>query len=395
MLQGDKICGTPLDYDYAILELLPPFLGDQCRLVRRLTEPSSRLYIRVNTFKITPEKYLDALNGQGYSFYQDEEVSEALWTKVEGPLPFKRYEKIVIADKRAAESVLMGSDLYVPGVLKARNVSVGDHVTIVAPNNIPVGSGIALKNERDLPILKKLSREGRKTGVFVKVTEPMYRSVRVSELPGYSEGLSYGQGLPSMYVARLLDPEPGDKIIDLTAAPGGKVSHIAQLAGPHGKIVAVDRPSKLARLKETLNRLGVKWIKIIGHDARYLHIDFPSLAGAFDKAVVDPPCTNLGVIPKVMEKKTIVDVGNLARYQFQLIKASRELLRRGGTLIYSVCTLTTPETVSQVSRILDLGFEPVDVPGWVKKPIVYGNMVWFSPLIHGVPGFFIALLRKK
>ena len=387
LLKGNGTCGTPLHYEYKLLEAIPPVLGDTCRLIQRLTAPARRLYIRVNTLRVSVEEYLEVLRREGIVMRRDEEIPEALWAPVEGPLPFNIYDKRVVADKRASESVLMGSDLYAPGVLEARGVRPGDKVTIYSPNGIPVGSGVALMGERDL-------RPGRKHGLFVRLTEPMYRSVRVGDLPGRDEGLFYGQGLPSMYVARLLEPGSGERIIDLTAAPGGKVSHIAQLAGPKSRIVAVDRRSKTSLLRRTLTRLGAGWVEVIGHDARYLPVDYPSLEESFDKAVLDPPCSNLGVIPKVYDSKSMADSANLARYQVQLARSAYRLLRKGGVLAYSVCTLSEVETEAQARAFEELGFELVEPPSWARRPIRSGGGLFFSPLIHGVTGFYIALLRK-
>ncbi|MEB3806228.1 MAG: 16S rRNA methyltransferase [Desulfurococcales archaeon] len=290
----------------------------------------------------------------------------------------------------------MGSDLYVPGVLKASGIARGDRVTVYSPNNIPLGSGVAMIDSKTLHELKKKAHRGARLGVFVKLTEPMYKSVRVAELPGAREGLVYGQSLPSMYVARLLDPRPGEKVIDLTAAPGGKVSHVAQLAGRDSVIVAVDRRSKVERLRKTLETLGIDWVRVLGADSRYLHVDHPSLQESFDKALLDPPCSNLGVIPKVMDERSHRDSRNLALYQYQLAKAASKLLRKNGLLAYSVCTLTYTEAEAQAQRIAEeLGFEVLAPPKWARKPLRTSHGLWFSPLHHGVTGFYISILKKK
>ncbi len=398
MLRGDKTCGTPLEYEHWILESLVPVAGDACGLVKRLTQPSSRLYVRVNTLRVGVEDYLEVLETRGLRFERDEEIPEAIWAPVTGPHRFRVYPKRVVADKRAAESVLMGSDLYAPGVLDARGVEPGDKVTITAPNGVPVGSGTAVESWKRLKPLVDEARRHRRSarlGVFVKVDEPMYRAPRTGDLPGIGEGLVYGQSLPSMYVARLLDPQPGESIIDLTAAPGGKVSHVAALAGPESRIVAVDRPGKARRLAETLRRLGATWVRVVSADSRYLVEDHPSLEGKFDKVIVDPPCTNLGVIPKVMDSRGRRDVRNLADYQFQILRTAARLARKGGLVSYSVCTLTAPETTGQSARVVDeLGLEPVEPPRWARRPIRTGWGVLFSPTLHGVTGFYIALFRR-
>lgn len=351
--------------------------------------------MRVNTLKTSVEDYLRRLKESGYLFERDEDIPEALWVKVEGPFRIQSMEKKVVADKRAAENVMMGSDLYIPGVVDPGRVVKGDVVTIVAPNGIPVANGIAVRSYREVLEAKRRKHRGR-LGVFVKVTESIYRSVRIGDLPGLSDGLAYGQSVSSMYVARLLNPQPGESIIDLTAAPGGKISHVAQLAGPHSNLVAVDRPSKAGKLRENLNRLGATWVKVLEADSRYLTLDYPSLAGKFDKAILDPPCTNLGVIPKVMDSRSHRDSRNLAQYQFQLAKTAARLLRKNGILAYSVCTLTYTESEAQARRIADeLGFEPIEPEFKTRRPIRSNYDFWLSPLLHGVTGFYISIMKKK
>ncbi len=399
MLEGPHTCRTPLRYDYRLLESIPPVAGPTCSLVRRLTAPPSRLYIRVNTLRVDPGEYLDMLRSLGLPFHRDEEIPEALWAPVEGPLRFPIFDKKVVADKRAAESVLMGSDLYAPGVLEARGVEPGDHVTIVAPNGVPVGSGVAVASwKRMKPLVEEARRAGHpaRLGVFVRVEWPMYRAPRVHDLPGYSEGLFYGQSLPSMYVARLLDPRPGEVIVDVTAAPGGKVSHAAQLAGPGARVIAVDRRSKEERLRSELERLGLGWVEVVSGDSRRVHRLLPGLEGKVDKVILDPPCTNLGVIPKVLDEKSHRDAAALARYQFSLARAAARLLRPGGVMAYSVCTVTSWEAEAQTARVAEeLGLEVLEPPDWARRPLRTGWGLRFSPLVHGVTGFYIALLRKR
>jgi len=399
VLRGPYSCGTPLRYDHKLLEMIPPVVGETCRLVQRLTAPSSRYYVRVNTLRAEPGEVLDALREAGYGFRRDEEIPEALWAPVEGPLPFSLDGKRVVVDKKAAESVMTGSPLYAPGVLVAKGVVEGDPVTVYGPNGVPVAAGTALMSwKRVKPLIDAARREKRRArlGVFARIDEPMYRSPRAQDLPGWEQGLIYGQSLPSMYVARLLDPQPGETIIDMTAAPGGKVGHAAQLAGPEARIIAVDRPSKAARLRETLERLGLGWVEVLGADSRYLTRDYPSLAGSADKVILDPPCTNLGVIPKVDDRRTAKDAANLASYQWQMIREAHKLLRKGGILSYSVCTLTAVEAEAQAIRAVEeLGFEPVEPPGWARRPLRTAAGLRFSPLLHGLTGFYIVLLRKR
>ncbi len=384
------LCGTKLRYDAGLSEDLEASSGPLCSLLKSLTRPPRRLYIRVNTIKISVEEMLTILEESGYEFKVDEDIPEALWHPVEGPLEWELKGKKVVSDKIAAESVLMGSDLYAPGVIDADSVEPGDEVVIVAPDGTPVGGGIAVMSHTEII--------NRRRGLAVRVTKPLWRAPRTGDLPGRKEGLFYGQSIASMHVARVLDPKPGWTIVDMTAAPGGKVSHVAQLTGPKARIVAVDRPSKTGKLKENLERLGITWVEVVAGDSRRLTRLYPGLEGRVDAVIIDPPCTNLGVIPKVFDNKSMADAVKLARYQWGFIAEAAKLLKPGGILSYSTCTLTSVENEAQAIRALEeLGFRLLHVSEWGVKPRKArwnGIGVRFEPHKAPVTGFFITLLEK-
>ncbi len=386
------ICGTPLEYDHGLIERLEPVLGSPsslCRELSALLAPTSRLYVRVNTLKVNVDEYLGLLREQGLRFERDPDVPEAIWHPVEGPLEVPVYDVKVVVDKRAAESVLMGSDLYAPGVVYApRSLRPGVRVTIVSENGVIVGSGVAVMGYDDIRRVRQ--------GLAVKVTNPRFKAPRVRDLPGFEEGLVYGQSLPSMVAVKLLDPKPGDIIVDLTAAPGGKVGYAAQLAGPGSRVLAVDRPSKVGKLRDNLKRLGLEWVEVIAGDSRRLPGPLSGLKGKVDKVIVDPPCSNLGVRPKVYDKRGLKDVIAASRYQRGFIDAAAQLVRPGGRVLYSVCTLTWEEAEANVEYAESLGLKPVDPPRWAVKRArpAYGG-IRFRPAEHGTPGFYIAVLEKR
>ncbi|BAN90178.1 RsmB/NOP family class I SAM-dependent RNA methyltransferase [Aeropyrum camini] len=381
------LCGTSISYDSGLAEVLEASSGPLCSLLSSLERPPPRIYVRVNTLKVGVDRYLEMLRGAGLEFRVDEDIPEAIWHPVEGPLSWEFRGKRVVADKVASESVLMGSDLYAPGVLHAKGVERGDEVVVVAPNGRVVGGGVAVMSWREM------RRSGR--GLAVRVTKPIYRAPRVSELPGFREGLVYGQSITSMYVARALDPRPGWTVVDMNAAPGGKVSHVAQLAGRGARIIAIDRPSKVARLRETLERLGAGWVRVVGGDSRRASSLLPGLAGRVDAILVDPPCTNIGVIPKVFDVKTLRDSASAHRYQWMFVEEAWRLLRRGGVLAYSTCTLSSLENELIAARAEELGFRLTW--SWGVRPSRgrRGRLGFrWEPHRDATPGFFLALLEK-
>ena len=377
--------------ELGVLARIPPVLGHPCRVLEELISPPRRLYVRVNTARISVDKYIALTGSLGVELWRDEEVPCAVWAPVEGPFEPRRYRGRVVADKRASESVLMGSDLYAPGVIMAGGFERGDKVSIYSPNGIHVGSGVAVMGPEEMVRSRR--------GLAVRVDEPVYRSVRVHDLPGHGEGLIYGQSVTSMYVGLLVEPRTGDIIVDLNAAPGGKVSHIAQRAmegGEKPRIIAVDRRSKELLLRANLERLGLDSIvEVRSGDSRRITRWMPGLAGKASVVLVDPPCSNLGVRPKVYEEKRAKDIANYVMYQRGFLREAARLLRPGGLLIYSTCTLTASENQgNRAWAIEELGLEPADPSMPLERPVRAGRgELLFSPL-QGTPGFYIALLRR-
>ncbi|MGC9071887.1 MAG: PUA domain-containing protein, partial [Acidilobus sp.] len=277
-------------YDAPLLEDLTAVSKVSLRsLLDSLARPPRRYYVRVNAVKADPEHVVRRLNERGLDFRLDDEVSYALYVEVKGPYKVDLVGKTVVADERSAESVYVGSDLYAPGVLRAEGVRKGDEVTVVNPDGIPVGSGVALMDWREVLSVKR--------GIAVKVERSVYLAPKLGGLPEVSEGLIYSQNVPSMWAVILAEPKPGEFIVDMNAAPGGKASLAAILAGPTAKVIAFDRESKVEKLRRNLLNMGIDWVTVIGGDSRYASSTL-GVRESVDLVLIDPPCTNLGVIPK-------------------------------------------------------------------------------------------------
>lgn len=374
-----------LVYDQGLLEALNAVSRRGLRsLLESLLRPPRRFYLRVNTLKADTSTVLELLSTSGARFYADEQLPYAVWTDVRGPFKVDLHDKVVVADKRSAESVYVGSDLYGPGVLKAEGVRPGDEVTIVTIDGRPVAEGLAVMDGKEMAEHKK--------GVAVKVTKSVYVTPKVRELPGFNEGLIYSQSLPSMWAVAIASPLPGETIVDFNAAPGGKTSLAAQLAGRKSRIIAIDRISKVGRLKDNLIKLGADWVNVIGGDSRRAST-LLNMEGKADLVLIDPPCTNLGVVPKLYDTKSLVDAVTLSRYQRQFISEAWKILRLGGRLVYSTCTLTDLENEANIIFATELGFDVVKPYPMPKEASYNGLGLRFSPE-DGHPGFFISLMVK-
>jgi len=160
--------------------------------------------------------------------------------------------------------------------------------------------------------------------------------------PGYAAGAFTPQSRASQLVAPLLDPRPGERVLDLCAAPGGKTTHLAALMGDEGEIVAVEKhPGRARALEVTARRMHASSVRVVVGDATAFRDD-----DGFDRVLLDPPCSGLGTLrshPDLRFRVTPRAVALLAAGQDALLAAARRALRPGGRLVYSVCTISPAE----------------------------------------------------
>jgi 16S rRNA (cytosine967-C5)-methyltransferase len=164
----------------------------------------------------------------------------------------------------------------------------------------------------------------------------------VFSTPEWASGAIMAQSRSSMHVARTVDPQPGEHVLDLCAAPGGKTTHLAALMANEGELVAVERHEGRANaLRETCARMHASIVDVRVGDAKD-----PPVQGAFDRVLVDPPCTGLGTLrshPDLRWRVAPSSVERLAAEQDAILAAARRHLKPGGRLVYSVCTLSPGE----------------------------------------------------
>jgi 16S rRNA (cytosine967-C5)-methyltransferase len=156
-----------------------------------------------------------------------------------------------------------------------------------------------------------------------------------------AEGAIWPQSRASMLPARLLAPEPGMRVLDLCAAPGGKSGQLAALMGDRGRLVCVERhPGRAAALERTLASQGITCAEVAVADA----LDFGE--DGFDRILLDPPCSGLGVLagrPDARWRRTVEAAQEVALLQRRMLDHARRLLAPGGRLVYSVCTIRRDE----------------------------------------------------
>jgi len=164
----------------------------------------------------------------------------------------------------------------------------------------------------------------------------------------WRRGAYVAQSRASMLVARALDPQPGERVLDLCAAPGGKTTHLAALMRDEGEIVAVERHAGRAEaLRRTCERTRAQQVAVTVGDAARFTADEP-----FDRVLVDPPCSGLGTLqghPDLRWRSSPEAIERLARTQRAILRAGVAALRPGGALVYSACTLSPRENEEQAA----------------------------------------------
>jgi 16S rRNA (cytosine967-C5)-methyltransferase len=207
---------------------------------------------------------------------------------------------------------------------------------------------------------------------------------------GYFSVQDESTGLPVL----LLDVKPGQRVLDLCAAPGGKTGLLAEYMKNEGELVAIDKfESRLDLLIKNMDRLGVAILKTHAVDA----LEFAD-EEKFDRVLVDVPCTGLGTLtkkPDIKWRRDLGDILKLSNTQTQLLNKGASLLKPGGYLVYSTCTIEPEENFNIIEKFLveNSRFELVK-PGNIKEELLdsHGAVQTF-PHIHGIDGSFAAKLK--
>ena len=214
----------------------------------------------------------------------------------------------------------------------------------------------------------------------------------LASLPSFQQGAFYIQDPSTLLAVEWLDPQPGERILDLCAAPGGKTSYIAQRMRNEGLLVALDsNPNRLRLLRQNVRRLGITCAQIEQTD------DTPTASPAktvppvepllFDRVLVDAPCSNTGAMRRRVELRWRVRPDELRRLQTAQIKLLRRAITRlqiGGILVYSTCSLEPEENSEVVRTVLE------SAPEFELE-----RERLLSPIQNGVDGAYVAVLRRR
>ena len=251
---------------------------------------------------------------------------------------------------------------------------------------------------------EQLTRSLEEEGAAVAVSDNLPESVEIMELPAsiselwsYKEGWFQVQDESSMLASHILDPQPGETVMDVCAAPGGKTTHIAELMQDKGKVLAFDRDKRrLPLITESCRRLGITIVEAAEADARNL-----DGYGRVDRVLADVPCTGLGVLRRRIEtrwRRTPDELKTFPETQYAILANAARHVKPGGALVYCACTIEPEENQHVVARFLEkrprfqvqsvLPFLPAELQS--EKIVSPEGYMQIYPHLHGMDGFFAA-----
>ena len=198
----------------------------------------------------------------------------------------------------------------------------------------------------------------------------------------WRRGAIMGQSRGSMAVARTVDPQPGERVLDLCAAPGAKTTHLAALMADRGEIVAVERhPGRARALARTCERMGARSVRVERADAARHRS-----GSLFGRVLLDPPCSGLGTLqsrPDVRWRTGPTQIAQLAQLQRRMLESAAGATAPQGRLVYSVCTISAAETTGVIEAFLD------EHPDFVLE-----EATQLLPHRERTDGFYIGRLRR-
>jgi 16S rRNA (cytosine967-C5)-methyltransferase len=268
---------------------------------------------------------------------------------------------------------------------------------LIASNEVP---GVALRPNPARTTPEELRDElvaagvEVETGALVPDALVARRLGDPSTLGPVADGRATPQDQASQAIVHFLAPQRGDRVLDVAAAPGGKATAVGELVGPEGLVVAADvHAGRLGLVCAASQRLGLANVHAVAGDGRRL----PLVDAAFDRVLVDAPCSGLGVLRRRAEARWRIEesaIDALAIVQLELVLAAAAVVRPGGLLVYSVCTVTAAETLSVADQAVAglPEFAPVAPPAAAWRP--WGPGALLLPQDAGTDGMFVLGLRR-
>ncbi|XP_052753266.1 tRNA (cytosine(72)-C(5))-methyltransferase NSUN6 isoform X2 [Galleria mellonella] len=363
-----------------------------------LTKPPKYTIFRVNKLKqfnceelkkifITQSKKLNINEIPNIYFLKPDCLIIEQWSS---DIQFENAEKEIIVDVSCAAAVLRGAHVFAPGVMGLpANLQLGERVDIYADMDGQCKRGLKVKyNGKKMYVgtgyLKMLrcdlfDKGVQPSGIAVETLLPGSRLPVINET-FFNKGEVLLQNLPSIVCGWVVNAQPKEYILDMCAAPGNKTTHLAEMSDNQAIIIAIDKTAqKVDRIRENCEKHDVTCVHVYAFDSTKCYYENsegiqngpPYPSNCFDKILLDAPCSGLGQRPQLVNKMTPKMLQSYKFVQRKLIITAAELLKVGGVLIYSTCTVTEDENEGMVAWTLD------------KIPCL--NLIPAEPLLGG-PG---------
>jgi len=378
---------------YDLLSYLSETLGDTLtkRYIEAVASPQEMYTLHIFNKYEQIDRIVEILKSHGYSASIHSKFQNLIVTAPRGPFPVNVDDELkeIIVDNRASEMIFQGADVFIPGIKRANKIKKGDMVKVRGQHGIIVAKAESMMNHSEMLELKK--------GIAAKTIESRYQVPNIIEL-GLEKEPVYFQSLPAYLVSMNIKPEPNERILDCCAAPGNKTIHLSELTGNKATIIAVDRSTKrLSKLEQKCHQFHLTNIRTIAGNIIELSKKWTM---KFNKILVDPPCTALGLRPKLSIDISHDMITSITKYQKAILFACNKLLKEGGYIVYSTCSITTDENEKVIKYALsDLNLEIVEQEYVISDLQSLINTSWpvqrFIPGIHKTVGYFIAKLRKR
>ena len=305
----------------------------------------------------------------------------------------EREARLAAADERSP-AVATGHPEWLVGELQGAYPD--SWAAVLAANNAPPPLTLRVAGDR-AAYLRELADAGIAGEAHPEVASAVVLGefLPVAALPGFADGRVSVQDAAAQLAAPLLDPQPGERVLDACSAPGGKLAHLLERQ-PDARVTALEvDPQRLAKVRETLERTGAAPQALMAGDASRPRTWWDGTP--FDRILVDAPCSGTGVVrrhPDIKHLRRPQDLAPMAQRQAALLAALWPLLRPGGRLLYATCSVLPAENGDQVAAFLaghaDARAQALPpIPGQAAGP---GRQI--LPGEAGMDGFYYALLTK-
>ncbi|MBN2155441.1 MAG: hypothetical protein JW776_05315 [Candidatus Lokiarchaeota archaeon] len=358
-------------------------------LISALQTPQKWFSLRINPVRIdkSPDKnVLEKIVNQLRAKSSDS-VPNLIFIPVDGPFFLQKLSREIVVDKYAAESIMIGANLYIPGFLKPLpKFQKGEEFSIYSPNHSHVANGITQLSHSEIVHKKK--------GIGIKTTKSKYRTPSYRDSNFFSKGFISDHSFGPFLACKLLMEFYKDQnvIFDVCSAPGHMGCALSEMGYQKYKqfptIVSIDRSKKrLEGLHQDIDRLGLKNFRVIPYQLEKASQSHPDLLNKADLLVFDPPCSALGTRPKLSIEHSAEDYRNFFLLQRRFVKYIFAYLKQGGIVLYTTCTLTLMENEGIVSLMnRKFGFEILDAYSLLSEVIGENRMQLYKDEFQsGIP----------